>query len=204
MDFILGGTAAMCAGLFTNPFDVIKTRQQLQGELQRVSTKKLPYKNIFYSFTAIVKAEGFRGIQKGLGPALAFQFVMNSTRLGLFQTADSMNLTKNSITNTQSPLRCIFWGGLAGIAGSAVGSPFYMIKTQLQSQAEGQLAVGYQHKHKGTMSALFVTYQEYGVRGLWRGFSSMVPRLFFGSAVQLTTFSKSKEFLRQYEVRISF
>lgn len=30
MDFLLGGIAAMGAGIFSNPFDVIKTRMQLQ------------------------------------------------------------------------------------------------------------------------------------------------------------------------------
>lgn len=66
MDFLIGGTAATCAGVFSNPFDVIKTRQQLQGELQQhVRNKKQPYGNQWRAIKSIVKAEGIMGIQKG-------------------------------------------------------------------------------------------------------------------------------------------
>lgn len=79
-------TCACIVGFFSNPFDVIKTRQQLQGELiarhgrkdlkLKVENQKQPYKNIFQSIRSIVQAEGVRGLQKGLTSALAFQFCM--------------------------------------------------------------------------------------------------------------------------------
>ncbi|XP_045485969.1 solute carrier family 25 member 35 isoform X4 [Pieris rapae] len=34
MDFLIGGLAGVGAGFFSNPFDVVKTRMQLQGELR--------------------------------------------------------------------------------------------------------------------------------------------------------------------------
>jgi len=34
MELVLGGVAAVGAGLFSNPLEVIKIRMQLQGELQ--------------------------------------------------------------------------------------------------------------------------------------------------------------------------
>lgn len=88
-------------GFFSNPFDVIKTRQQLQGEMiaikkgvkdlqLKTAQKHLPYKSILKSFKSIVEAEGVRGLQKGLSSALAFQFFMNSIRLGTYQTIDNL------------------------------------------------------------------------------------------------------------------
>lgn len=68
MDFLIGGTAATCAGVFSNPFDVIKTRQQLQGELQKrkhVQKAKQMYSNQWQAIKNIVKAEGMAGLQKG-------------------------------------------------------------------------------------------------------------------------------------------
>jgi hypothetical protein len=56
-----------------------------------------PYKTVFTSIRSIVKSDGLKGLQKGLSPALAFQFVMNSSRLGLYQTIDNhgkINLKK--------------------------------------------------------------------------------------------------------------
>lgn len=69
----------------SNAFKVIKTRQQLQGELVEATKPngaKMPYTTIFQAIRNIVKHEGIFGLQKGLPSALAFQFVMNSIRLG--------------------------------------------------------------------------------------------------------------------------
>jgi solute carrier family 25 protein 34/35 len=66
---------------------VIKTRQQLQGEMVAIKhgikdlqlkaeKRKQPYKNIFQSIKSILQAEGIAGLQKGLPSALAFQFCM--------------------------------------------------------------------------------------------------------------------------------
>lgn len=66
MDFLIGGIAAMCAGVFSNPFDVIKTRQQLQGELQQhMKNVKQPYGSQWQAIKSIVRAEGATGLQKG-------------------------------------------------------------------------------------------------------------------------------------------
>lgn len=107
-------------GFFSNPFDVIKTRQQLQGELVAVKRgvkdlelkaelKKQPYKSVFQSFRSIVQAEGIMGLQKGLASALAFQFCMNSIRLGTYQTIDNLGWNRRS-NGELHPGLCIFWG----------------------------------------------------------------------------------------------
>lgn len=66
MDFFIGGVAATCAGFFSNPFDVIKTRQQLQGELQKhIKDTSQPYRTQWSAIKTIVKSEGVLGLQKG-------------------------------------------------------------------------------------------------------------------------------------------
>lgn len=203
MDFAIGGVAAMCAGVFTNPMDVIKTRQQLQGELiQNARSKQLPYRGIWQAIKSIVEAEGLRGLQKGFGPALGFQFVMNSTRLGLFETVDNLKWTCSSSTGRHSPFLLVFWGGVAGVAGAAIGCPLYMVKTQIQAQSHGQFAVGYQHQHTGTVDALMSAYHSRGFKGLWRGFQGIVPRTAVASAIQLTTFTKCKDLFSEIKVSI--
>lgn len=138
--------------------------------------------------------------KSGLVPALSFQFVMNSTRLGLFETVDQLNWTRFSPSSSHSTVLCVFWGAICGIVGSAVGCPLYMVKTQIQAQSSGQFAVGFQHGHSGMINALISTYKYQGARGLWRGFEGIVPRTAVGSAIQMTTFSMSKDFLSKYEV----
>lgn len=108
------------AGLFSNPFDVIKTRQQLQGELiamkkgvkdlqLKKELRKQPYKSVIQSIQSIIKAEGLIGLQKGLVSALAFQFCMNSIRLGTYQTIDNLGWNRSQ-NGELHPGLCILWG----------------------------------------------------------------------------------------------
>lgn len=68
-----------CFFLFIS-LKVIKTRIQLQGELAARGTYVEPYKGIFHAFTTVAKNDGMTGLQKGLVPALYFQFIINSFR----------------------------------------------------------------------------------------------------------------------------
>lgn len=92
---------------------------------------------------------------------------MNSVRLGTYQTIDNYGLNRYE-TGELNPMLCIFWAGFSGAIGSSVGCPFYMIKTQIQAQSHGKFAVGFQHGHKSTFSALKRIVAENGVKGNWR------------------------------------
>lgn len=82
MEFVIGGSAAVCAGFFTNPLEVLKTRMQLQGELQTRGQHAVFYKNVLHAGYVVAKNDGILALQKGLVPALWVQLVMNGTRLG--------------------------------------------------------------------------------------------------------------------------
>lgn len=115
-----------------------------------------------------------------------------------------MRLVVLLVTKTQpKPQTSIdtFYHINAPSVGSAVGCPLYMVKTQLQAQSSGQFSVGFQHSHTGMVNALIKTYHNQGIRGLWRGFEGIVPRTAVGSAIQITTFTMSKDVLSQYQVR---
>lgn len=84
MDFLMSGVAACGACVFTNPLEVVKTRMQLQGELQAPGTYQRHYRNVFHAFFTIGKVDGLAALQKGLGPALLYQFLMNGIRLGTY------------------------------------------------------------------------------------------------------------------------
>ncbi|CAH1984866.1 unnamed protein product [Acanthoscelides obtectus] len=82
MDFAVGGAAAMGASIFSNPFDVLKTRMQLQGELKARGHHPVHYRNVVHAAWVIAREEGLGGLQKGLGPAMIMHGVRNSARLG--------------------------------------------------------------------------------------------------------------------------
>ncbi|XP_055607902.1 solute carrier family 25 member 35-like [Uranotaenia lowii] len=193
-DFLLGGVAAMGATLFTNPLEVVKTRMQLQGELAAKNTYHKPYRGVIDAFVTIAKNDGYWALQKGLVPSLYFQFGINAVRLGIYNAALNSGYTL-SPNGSQSLWKSALWGGIGGFIGSALTSPFLMLRTHLQSQASASIAVGYQHKHTGMVSALREIFRKHGIQGLYRGVSVTMPRAMLGSGGQLAGFGVSKDFL---------
>lgn len=183
--------------LFFFPITVVKTRMQLQGELAAKGTYAKPYKSILDAFVTITKNDGYWALQKGLTPSLCFQFGINSARLGIYNTAFENGYTRTK-DGKQSIWKNAFWGGIGGFIGSALASPFFMLRTHLQSQAVTQIAVGYQHQHTGMMSALKEIFQKHGIRGLYRGVAVTMPRAMLGSGGQLAGYGYTKDILLRH------
>jgi len=201
MELVIGGVAAVGAGTFSNPLEVIKIRMQLQGELQARGLYVVHYRNAFHAAFTIAKNDGLLALQKGLVPALWYQFIMNGTRLGTYQLAENHGLIRRKNGDGVNPLASLLMGAFSGAVGAVVGSPLYLVKTHLQSRAnEKSIAVGHQHEYKGLRQAFKSIYQKYGILGLWRGSTSAVPRVAVASAVQMLTFEKSVEFVKAQDV----
>lgn len=59
--------------------------------------------------------------------------------------------------------KSVLVGGAGGVIGQYFASPFFLVKTHLQSQAAQAIAVGYQHQHHGSWNALKKIYRKNGV-----------------------------------------
>ncbi|XP_025026750.1 solute carrier family 25 member 35 isoform X1 [Python bivittatus] len=199
MEFLLSGVAACGACLFTNPLEVVKTRMQLQGELRAPGTYTRHYRNVFHAFYTIGRVDGLAALQRGLLPALFYQFCFNGIRLGTYGILESAGYI-HTLEGRVSPLRATLAGALAGVMSATVSSPLYLVKTHLQAQSVSEIAVGHQYKHQGMFHAFWRIHKEHGVLGLWRGAISSVPRVMVGSSTQLSTFSFSKQFFSGLEI----
>lgn len=62
--------------------------------------------------------------------------------------------------------KTVIGGSVVGAAGACAGSPFYLVKVHLQSQASKEIAFGHQHHHEGTWNALTKIFSQYGV-SIW-------------------------------------
>jgi solute carrier family 25 protein 34/35 len=128
VEFLLGGMAACGAGFFTNPLEVVKTRMQIQGELLSRGMYTKHYRNVIHAIYVIAKCDGITALQKGLVPALYYQFVMNSFRLGVYQVFTNKGFTKDADDLPSFP-RMVAAGAVSGCCGAVFGSPFYLVST---------------------------------------------------------------------------
>ena len=81
-DFLIGGFSAVGTVIFTNPLEMIKIRMQLQGELKSKGQHAVYYKNVVHAAYVIIKNDGLKTLQKGLLPAVWYQFLSSGFRLG--------------------------------------------------------------------------------------------------------------------------
>ncbi|XP_062842562.1 solute carrier family 25 member 34 [Trichomycterus rosablanca] len=188
LDFTLGSLACCGACVFTNPLEVVKTRLQLQGELQARGSYHQHYRGVLQALWLVGRTDGLRGLQKGLGAGLLYQGLMNGVRLSFFSYTQASGLADLPGGNVAA-------GAAAGALGAFIASPAYLVKTHLQAQTVATIAVGHQHNHQGISSAFATIYRREGVVGLWRGVNGAVPRVMVGSAAQLATFSSAKKWL---------
>ncbi|KAF3910790.1 Mitoferrin-2 [Dactylellina cionopaga] len=196
--FLAGGLAACGAVTVTNPFEVVKTRLQLQGELASRSQVKKVYTGIFQALGLIYQTEGLRGTQKGLGCAYIYQILLNGCRLGFYEPIrSSTTLLIAGDPTRQVTYVNVFAGATSGIIGAIAGSPFFLFKTRLQSYSPA-FPVGTQHPYKNFLEAGRTIYSAEGARGLYRGVTSAVVRTGAGSSVQLPTYFFAKRQIEKY------
>lgn len=165
---------------------------QLQGELQAKGHQPHHYRGPIHGVSVIVRNEGIRGIYRGLGTAYIYQVLLNGCRLGFYEPMRK-GLTTLIFRDdeTQSLGINMFCGAASGIIGAAAGSPFFLVKTRLQSYSP-VLSVGTQHKYRNAWDGLRQIYRGEGVKGLYRGVGAAMIRTGFGSSVQLPTYFFAK------------
>lgn len=196
--FIAGGIAACGAVTATHPFETVKIRMQLQGELQSKGHQPHHYRGPFHGVSVIVKHEGVRGLYRGLGCAYVYQILLNGCRLGFY---DPMRNCLGSLIfndkNAQNLAINMFCGASSGVIGAAAGSPFFLVKTRLQSYSPF-LPVGTQHQYRNAWDGMSKIYRSEGLAGLYRGAGAAMIRTGFGSSVQLPTYFFAKRRLIQH------
>ncbi|KAJ6786923.1 hypothetical protein PWT90_00065 [Aphanocladium album] len=198
--FIAGGIAACGAVTATHPFETVKIRMQLQGELQNKGHTQQFYKGPLHGVKVIVKNEGLRGVYRGIGCAYVYQILLNGCRLGFYEPMrQGLTGVFTSDASTQNPAINMFCGAASGVIGAAAGSPFFLVKTRLQSYSPF-LPVGTQHNYRNALDGLSQIYRAEGVRGLYRGVGAAMIRTGFGSSVQLPTYFFAKRRLMNFGV----
>mmetsp|Transcript_891 Transcript_891/g.2896 ORF Transcript_891/g.2896 Transcript_891/m.2896 type:complete len:333 (-) Transcript_891:142-1140(-) len=116
LEAICGGLAASTACFFTNPIDAMKTRLQtgaassLTGSLTAVSG----------SAAILARPQDLWSLQRGLLPAVGYNFTLNSLRFSVFHV-------------TEPVLGQGLGGLIGGVVAAAVASPFAVLRVRSQA-----------------------------------------------------------------------
>lgn len=185
-EFLNSGLAAVGAIVFTNPLDVVRTRLQLQGQLQsKVSRSGVVYRGIGHALYKIGTQEGIRGLQRGLNAACLLQFSNVSMRFGAYNV--SKQVFQIGSDASQSYSKSLVAAGFSGAMAALVSNPFFLVKNRLQDT---------KYQYKSLYDALHSIYTlEGGLLGFYKGLSAFIPRVIAASAVQLTTYDVVKQSL---------
>jgi solute carrier family 25 protein 34/35 len=182
----------------THPFETVKIRMQLQGELQSKGAQPHHYRGPLHGVSVIVRNEGLRGIYRGIGCAYIYQVLLNGCRLGFYEPIRHALTTAIFKDGTTQSLGVnVFSGAVSGIMGAVAGSPFFLVKTRLQSYSPF-LPVGTQHMYKNAWDGMRQIHAAEGVKGLYRGVGAAMVRTGFGSSVQLPTYFFAKRRLMRH------
>ncbi len=134
--------------------------------------------------------------------------MLNGCRLGFYDPIrthlNSLYLHHDISSRTQADVKTyqslpinIISGASSGVLGAAAGSPFFLVKTRLQSYSPF-LPVGTQHKYRNAWDGLSQIYKNEGTKGLYRGVMPAMVRTAFGSSVQLPTYFLAKRQLQKH------
>lgn len=206
--FVAGAVAACGAVTFTNPIELIKTRMQLQGELVKTSAAAKIYTNPAQAFVLIFKKEGIRGLQQGLLCGYVYQVCLNGCRIGLYEPTRHfltkylapLTYVEGSVAPQSLPIN-VAAGTVSGIAGAVLGSPFFLIKTRMQSYSKAAAdAVGQQTYYRGIGDGLSQIWRTQGFRGLYKGVDAAIFRTGCGSSVQLPVYNLTKEYILNHNL----
>ena len=198
LDLSSGVTAAAVATIFTNPLDVVKTRLQFQGELQRKGEYRQHYStvNVIRAILTVIKNDGIRSAQSGLGAALAYSCTMHGIRLGMFSVVERNGWTRDPEDGEIVLLPTAAAAEASGILGSLCSQPLFLVKTRQQTKASktSKAVVGYQHENlrSGVFSSLRDIHRRHGLAGLYQGLGGQIGKTLLGGGGQLVLFTYFK------------
>jgi hypothetical protein len=188
---VAGCFANAVGGLAWTPMDVIKQRLQVQAKLSPGQVPSaLHYRGVFHGISAILQADGARGLLRGywaslgtFGPFSAVYFaVLEELKGALKQHKGYASDAELSVPQLMAV------GATASACGAFVSGPMDLIKTRIQVYRTS----GGGKFYGGTLDALRRTLKEEGFRAFTKGLGARVMWLAPGSAITIAVYDRLK------------
>ncbi|KAK9106686.1 hypothetical protein Syun_022697 [Stephania yunnanensis] len=184
-----GAASGAIAATFVCPLDVIKTRLQVHGLPQLPNSSKKG-SLIVASMQDIIEKDGVRGLYRGLSPTILALIPNWAVYFTVYKQLEGLLRSHGEEGNQLSAGAHIAAASGAGVVTAIATSPFWVVKTRLQTQGMRPEVVPY----SGIFSAFRRIVHEEGYRGLYSG---LLPSLVGVShvAIQLPVYEKAKSYI---------
>jgi len=160
-NFLAGVGAGIAEAIF-----VVTPQETLKTKLIHDRFQPAPqYKGLFDGITKIYSTQGFNGIYRGVVPTIIRQGSNQGVRFFVYEEVKSF-LVKNTSGKATDVSVTFFSGAIAGAASVFANTPVDVVKTQMQGLDA--------KKYKNGLDCFVKTFQNEGIRGLYKG---TVPRL---------------------------
>ncbi|KAJ0403360.1 hypothetical protein P43SY_007111 [Pythium insidiosum] len=168
---LMGGISGVFSATAITPAEVIKCKLQYQ----RGRLGKGEYRGPFDCVRKVVQTEGVPGLFRGLSALLLRDVPFNFFFFGCYEaytSAFAQALGKQS-KDELNPLLILTAGGLAGASSWSIVFPADVLKSRMQTAANGQSAAP-----MGLGATARLVYQQHGLHGFYRGWAAAVLRSF--------------------------
>ncbi|GIL48205.1 hypothetical protein Vafri_4889 [Volvox africanus] len=202
-NMLAGGLAGSVAVLFLHPFDVIKTRLQVQDG---ASLAVPQYRNAIDAARSVLAQEGWRSFYKGLTPALIGSGVSWAAYFAIYEAVKAWHCRWQE-RDRLSPAWNMASAAQAGAMVCLLTNPIWLVKTRLQLQrlplasapaAAGVAAAGAAvHRivpYNGFLDAMIRIGREEGLRGYYKGLGPSLVLQTMHGAVQFAVYDELKYF----------
>lgn len=204
--FLAGCISGLISSFITTPIELIKIRQQLFFDKNKIPT-------VWQVTQMIWKKDGLRGIYRGLGtssirdlgygPYFFSYELMNRTLLSFHDHQSLSTIQKPQLTNVEMAIS----GGLAGVIGWCSTFAIDVIKTRVQAtdirfdqqQLERMARMGESNKSILNKTAFMIAtkqiYREGGYSAFFAGIGPTILRAIPANAVLFLAFEYTKDSL---------
>lgn len=182
-----------------NPVEVVKTRLQIQGELDRLERerstiskiygRKTKYRGFLRGAVEIFRDEGIRGFYKGIIPSGLRESSYAALRLALYDPIKSLLGESRSTSIELALWKKLIAGATSGGIGAAIANPTDVLKVRMQAEGPHQLK-----RYRSTWDGFRTIWKEEGIRGFYKGVSATTQRAMLLSAAMLPSYDHSKRF----------
>ncbi|CCI50248.1 unnamed protein product [Albugo candida] len=170
-----GLSAGAISTVLLYPLDLVKTHYQIHEYTSR------PYRNIGHALTSIVQEQQYRGLFRGMSPALYGSTVAWGLYMYLYHHAKSRYARYAEDGTIKHSYQYFLSAMEAGILCVPVTNPLFLIKIRMQVQTALNPKKGLSGRHvpyKSFLNAFQRIVKEEGAAALYKG---VVPALFLTS-----------------------